>query len=734
MRHLQGLLPYALASVAVVVASAIALGATIRGPSSGPVGPTSGAGPTPVSSSRTTLSDAGRMAYWRTAASGQLELWVSDLDGGRRWTVATAGSGSDVALTRWAPDGNALAYVVAGQTLAITRLDGSTAYLDIPGELRTQRWRIVSFEWSPDSLRVAATLRAANGLSSVSDVYLVNARAAAVWERLTLLGDAFAGKWISPAELFIEEASGAVLTLDVASKSLRPITGMPVTSPQIGRDGRVYFVGGQFVVSDVAAQPVGNGWIWSATIDGDDLRREIRDAHDNLRLFGMLADGRAAVGVPGGVYVAGDSYVPLAFQSGTVRRVIVSPDGKRLVGITDQRILLIDPAKLPRALTGGSLPPADAASVLLSTVRDADVWFPARVGPLARSTARPAEQGPRARLAFVLGRAIYLSAPDGVIRTLATEQSGGFVGQARWSPAGDRVAAPVSLPGAANASVVIVTTPTAFSRWEVPTRFPQGLSWSPDGKSFAVWSSAPPRGDEWTTQLYDADTGRPTEKIPGRAMFVGASKLVLGDGTPDAQGIRLGQPVTVTSSTGSRTVTDAKRLSSSPLLKDLPDPAQPTAIFQISPSADGEHVAVWLTRLRGAAFNQIALVVVRVTDGEPVWTLPFPQQPGQPTPSDITWSSSGHLLAWWTVTSGGAGSVPPLRRTSTVDPVTGRALQVIDGRFAGWADGPARTGSVTDQVPWFYVARDEGLFAYATDGGGPVREGPIGVPVTAAKP
>src|SRR5262249_38050768 len=235
------------------------------------------------------------MAYWRTAQGGQLELWVSDLDGGRRWTIATAGAGSDVSLTRWSPDGGALAYVVSGQTLAVSRLDGSTAYLDIPGELRQQRWRVVSYECSPDSTRIAATLRAANGLSNFSDVYLVNAKAGALWERLTLLSDAFAGRWISPSQLFVEEASGAVIVLDAASRSMRPITGLPVTSPQIGRDGRTYFVGGQFVVSDVAAQPVGNGWVWSATLDGDDLRREVKDGHDNLRLFGMLADGRAVV-------------------------------------------------------------------------------------------------------------------------------------------------------------------------------------------------------------------------------------------------------------------------------------------------------------------------------------------------------------------------------------------------------------------------------------------------------
>ena len=732
MRQLQGLLPYALASVAVVVASAIALGSTVRGPLLGPAVATATAERTPLGS-RATLSESARMAYWRSAQSGQLELWVSDLDGGRRWTIATAGSGSDVALTRWAPDGNALAYVVSGQTLAISRLDGSTAYLDIPGELGTLRWRIVSYEWSPDSSRVAATLRAAGGLSNVSDVYLVSARAGAIWERVTLLSDAFAGKWISPTQLFIEEAGGALLTLDVATRALRPITGMPVTSAQIGRDGRVYFVGGQFVTSDVSSQPYGNGWVWSATIDGEDLRREVKDGRDNLRLFGTLADGRPVVGVPGGVYVVGDAYVPLAFQSGTVRRVVVSPDGKRVVGMTDQRILVVDPAKLPRAVASGGLPPAEAATVLLSSVREADVWFPARTVTPVRSTGRASEGGPNAKLAFVLGRAIYRADPDGTIHAIATEQSGGFVGVPRWSPAGDRVAAPVSLPAGPTASVVLVTTPAAFSRWEVPTRFPQGLSWTADGKSFVIWSAAAPRFDEWTTQLYDADTGRPGEKIAGRATYAGATRVVLGDGTAEAQGIRFWQPITVSSAAATRTITDAKKLSASPLLKDLPDPTQPTAIFQVSPSADGGYVAVWLTRLRGAAFNQIALVVVRTTDGEPVWVMPLAQQQ-QPSPSDVTWSSSGHLLGWWTGAGGSGPFTPPVRSTVIVDPTSGRTLQVAEGRFAGWSDGPARSGTAGDTVPWFYVARDSGLFAYAADGSGPVKIGPIGVPVSATRP
>jgi hypothetical protein len=705
-----------------MVASAIALGSTIRMQGTSPTGPGVIAAPTPLGS-RATLSEAGRMAYWRSGQTGQLELWVSDLDGGRRWTIATASAGSDIALTRWSPDGGALAYVISGATLGVSRLDGATAFLDIPGELRTSRWRIVSFEWSPDATRLAATLRAANGVSNISEVWLINAKAGSLFERITTLGDAFAGRWISPTQLFIEEASGATIVMDLPSKAMRPLSGMPVTSPQIGRDGRVYFVGGLSVVADVVTQPVGNGWVWSATIGGDDLRRETKASRDQIRLFGMLADGRAVVGVPGGVYVVGDAYVPVAFQAGTVRRMVVSDDGKRAVGITEQRILLIDPTKVPRTLDPGALPPANAATVLLSSVRDADVWFPIKPVTLAAS-ARASADAPKAKLAFTLGRAAWQADADGQIRALLTEQVG-FLGTPRWSPNGERLAVPVGLPGNANTSSVWVTGQRGASRWDVPTRFAQEIRWSEDSTRFAFWSAAAPRFDEWTTQPFDADTGRALEKTPGRMIFAGGAAFSLTDGDPDAQQpIRVGQRLELVSAQGRRTITDAARLGAAPLLRALADQGQPALINAFAPSADGEYVAVWLWRARNSGISSGALVVVRIADGEPVWHVPMaPQAPH----SDVAWSPSGHLLAWTTFTGGGGSppGAPPSRRATVVDPVASRDLFVIEGgRFAGWAP----------DARWIYYARDEGLFAYRIDGSGTALIGPIGVPVVATKP
>lgn len=230
-----------------------------------------------------------------------------------------------------------------------------------------------------------------------------------------------AGRWIDGDRLFIETASGMIAVLDLASKTLRPITGMPATSPLVGRDGRVYFTGGRSVAADVATQPVASGWVWSATIDGDDVRRVTSADQAQARLFGLLADGRAVTGVPGGVYFAADALVPLAFVgAGTVRRVVVSDDGRRAIGITESRILQIDAAKMPRSLALGSLPPTAAATTLLSGLRDADVWTTRRPVALVRS-APPGTDGPRAKFAFLLGRALWQMDADGTVRTALTE-------------------------------------------------------------------------------------------------------------------------------------------------------------------------------------------------------------------------------------------------------------------------------------------------------------------------
>jgi Tol biopolymer transport system component len=725
---LPGLLPYALASTAVVLVSAIAIGTTVRpggigpGPSAATAEPTAAARPA-------TFADT-RMAYWRSAANGILELWVSDLDGDHRSRIATAGADSEISLTRWSPDGSALAYTIAGATLGLAWLDGTSATLPIPSQLRSLRWRIVSFEWATDATRIAVTLRAGGGLSNESDVYVAEARGSATFERATTMGDAFAGRWIDADRLFVETASGMIAVLDLGTKAIRPITGMPATSPMIGRDGRVYFSGGRFVSGDVMSQPVASGWVWSATIDGDDLRRETGAEQAQARLFGVLADGRAVTGVPGGVYFAADGLVPLAFVgAGTVRRVVVSDDGRRVLGITDQRILQIDIAKIPRSLGPGSLPPPSAATTLLSGIRDADVWASRKAVALAR--APQTAGGPKAKLAFILGRALWQMDPDGAVRMLLAEPTG-FLAPPKWSPSGDRIATYVMPPTfTAPATAVVIGSAGPTQRWPVPPNH-SGMQWSPDGSALAFFAaSAAPRFDEWTTRTYDAATGRAGETIAGRAFWAAAGRLVLSDGEPGdpvtSNSIRVGQRIDLVSGSGTRTITDARRLAASPLLRELPDPALPPYISQLFPSGEPALIGVMLARTRQGGTTSNAFVVVRVSDGEPVYALSItdPRQPVQlqSGPLGLAWSPVGHLLGWDVAENTGAGGTVQ-RRTVVVDPLGSRTLIREEGRFAGWSPDGA----------WVYVARDGGLYAYPLDGGDPVRVAPYGVAVAATTP
>jgi hypothetical protein len=718
------LLPYALASVAVIAASAVALLASVRAPAPAPGVALVSPVPSPAGR-RAELSDS-RMAYWRPAASGSLELWVSDLDGGRRWTIATAGGDSALALTRWSPDGSAIAYRAGNGTLGIVRLDGSMAELVMPLELRRASWRIVGFEWSPDSTRIAATFRAGAGLSNESDVYVAQARRNAAWERVTTLGDAYAGPWIDADRLFIESSSGLIAWLDLRTKDLRPITGIPAVSPQLGRDGRVWFIGGGSVMADVAT-PVATGWVWSATLDGDGLRREIAAEHAHARLFATLADGRAVIGVPGGMYLASDALVPLVFAgAGTLRRVFVSEDGRRLIGLTDSRILQIDAAKIPRSVPHGQLAPAGAATTLLSGIREPDIWS-ARRTVTTPATARAAvpPTAPQPRLAFALGHAIWELLPDGSAKAIVTER-GSITGRPQWSPTGDRVAVTYVAPGEREPSVLVVG-PSGPVRWRLGPGA-QGMAWSPDGAALSFWTPGGPQLDRWVTTTYDAASGHPALVSPGRVVWGGGGQVVIDDGELPVTGggavttrLRIHQTLDLITAATRRTITDAQRLAASPLLKDVADAARPPMITQVHAAADPAYVVVTLSRLapaQNATARHHAHVVVRVADGEPVHVMPMPIDSG---PHDLAWSPVGHLLGFGQseiVASTGA----TVRRALVIDPLSGVTLVRTDGRFAGWSPDAA----------WVFVARDDGLYAHRVDGStDPVRVSTLGVIVSA---
>lgn len=718
MRRASALLPYALASAAVVLASLIAVGATFR--QSSPGAPPAQAPPASASASpvaRAGLSETARLAYWRRAQGGSLELWVSDLDGGRRWRAATMSAGAEIALTRWSVDGSAVAYTLGGTRLGVVRLDGTLAWIDMPYALRSSGWKIVSLEWSPDASRVAATFRGAQGVGNESDVYLVDARAGATWERLTMLEDAFAGGWIDRDRLFIETVDGVVLIADAATGSLRPLTAASVTSPIVGRDGRVYLVHGG-VQPQLSGPPAAGGSIVSMTIDGRDVRTEMSSGDPNLamRLVGMLADGRAAVMGNGFAYFLGDRRISLQFPSGLVRKVAVSDDGARVVGMTESGVLLIDPSRIRTSQ------PASATTLLLSGVRDPDAWFPRPAVPLAHAGA-PAAGGPRARLAFTLGRTLWLSDADGAVRGLLTDGRA-FVSRPVWSPAGDRLAAVRYADD--GTAVPFVLRPDGSGRVDLGGAVGyrvRGVAWTGDGR-VAVQLVLDDRVLQHVTRVYDGATGRLEATVEGRASWVGDREIVLTDGDLDIDtGNRVEQRIVVREGATERVLTDARRLAADPLLADLPDQTLAPRIDDVEPTADPALLAVWLQRQRFGGYVSAALAVVRISDGAAVWRVPFSPREA---PSDVAFGPAGRHVGW-----SARGAFPSEVAAHVVDISTGATVVRVDGRFAGWSPDGAS----------FYVARLEGLFAYRLDGSGlgvvvepPAYVGPYGVPVAAARP
>lgn len=711
-----GLLPYAAASTAVLVVSALALGTTLRDGAPSAVTP-----PSPLAS-RARLSDTGRLAYWRTGASGKLELWVGDLDGGRRWSIATASEGTEVSLTHWSRDGTAVAFSLGGSALGVAHVDGGVAVIPIPAALRADRRSIRSLEWSPDGARVAATLGSAP-FAGESDVYVVETRAGALWKRATTIGDAFAGQWIDDDRLFVETAAGVIAVLDLATDGVRPLTGMQAVSPTIGRDGRVYFVGGAGMPPVGAAPlPYASGWVWSATIDGDDLRREEKAPHDQMRLLGVLADGRAVVGVPGSIYVAGDDLIPLPYRAGNVRRVVVSQDGRRLIALADPRIVRVDPSKIPRRLTDDAAP-ATATTVLLDGVRAADAWLPAKAVELEHAPPAGGTRPPEARLAFTLGGVVWESRPGEAPRpVISAGAAGGSVGFLSWSPAGDALAATVQVAGALSPAQTVVVRRSEERRWTVGG-FIRAVSWSPDGSRIAVTAGGSGRGpDEPTVQVYDADSGTPRERIASATASwtpLGMVLLTSGDLAPGVP-LRTGERIELLAAGERRTVTTAARLAADPLLAELGGADLPAAITRVVPSADGGLLAVSVSRLTrsGAAANS-GIAVIRTADGTPLWASSFGSTP---LPQDLGWSPRGTLLAWTVHPSTGMPSASPVARVT--DGLLGRTVLERGGRAGGWSPDGA----------WMYVARVDGLFAAAADGTADVRVGPVGVPVVATAP
>lgn len=722
MSLLRPVLPYAFVSISIVVLSIVAMGLTVGGARVARE-PTASSAIAPAP-----LSTSGRLAYWRPSPGDDLELWVSDLDGKRRFPIATAPKKADVELTRWSPDGSAVAWMSDGE-VHVMRLDRTRTTVSVPADLQAARWRPVTLEWSPSSKRLAATLRPAGGVSNEGDVFVADLdRTATTWVRRTTTGDAYAGPWLDDERLLTETAAASIGLMSVAGTGApRPLTAMPAVSPRIGPDGRLYFFGGRGGAAALFSGPLAAGSVWSMTIDGDDLRRETRAERDQGRLQGFLRDGRFIVGVPGALYVAGDEAVLFPWKAGAVRRVVPSQDGRTVIGLTESRVVRADLSKIPRSATGLDMT-IDAPTVLLDAVASPDAWFPSPPVTLARSPARPAD-GPREELTFTFGRSIWRLAPGGGMRELLSAPSQGWMSGPVPSPTGDLVAATVSArtaDGRLEASTVILDRDGR--RVATLPGTAGTVTWSPDGAQLSLWAWY--EKDGYATQLYDTATWTPGRRFAKtRGLWSGAGLVLVDEGRqhprmPDLSWARVGQAVEVVTPAGPHRVTDADRLARHPLLRGVVQPDLLPAISSVAPSSRATHLLVGLAQF-GADGRSVAgaLVVVRAADGEPIALLrPDPGLSSSFSWSDPAWAPHSDLIG---VTRREAGTPDQLSGMALVLDVRGRALLERQGRFAGWSmDGE-----------WIYLARREGLFAVRLDGGLEARIGPLGVsPVVATPP
>jgi len=711
MRHARALLPYVVTALLVVVTSVAALGLAVADVRDARTAAVDRGAATATAAPRTfaELSRASRLAYWRTDPSGGAELTVSNLDGTLRRGLARAEAVRRVSLTRWTPDGNAIAYVDNGAVLVIARLDGTRSEIGLGDEVRTQGGRIVDHRWSPDSERVAASVVRAD---LRSDVFVAKT-GERTWTRATTLEDAFAADWIATDVVLVHTGGGVLGTLQSGSptNSIRPLTGLPATSPVLADDGRIHFLTGS-----VSSTPrditlpyltASGATVWSMSIEGSGLRRETQNVIDDVRLDGRYGQGRYLAHRGSSqlqVLLSEGVNIP-AIDAGPVERAIVTPDGRSAIGFSANRIIRFD------LVRGAALGTFSSPTVMLDSVAGGDVWYP-RSPPVAAQLSPPTG-APAARYAFSLGGHLWSIAPDGVASFLRARTS--LVGRRNvlptWSPQGDRLLA-IQLAGQGLAGVT-AATPIAVSlgrdgnvRPYIESRAATAIpSWSPAGDAFAVVVDR--RGVDATSAQADlevrfvsVDGGLVRDGVPGReVVWTRAGVLVLTTASLD-----------VIEGVARRTLVDLPRILAD-ARGEFPADRTGTTFANLSSSPDGAYAAVRVGVTPRVGANRFTVVLVRVADGLITAFL------NGSTAQDLGWSPAGGHLGLTQTAEG--GNLAQLR-----DAATGEIIASQPGRFAGWSpDGE-----------WSYVARGEGLFAYRGGTGEGLRVSAIGVPVVTTAP
>ena len=698
----RGLVPYAIAAVLVAAGSSLAVVSTVHHVATDSRA-TASITPTPSGARAADLSRVSRLAFWRDG-----KLWISNLDGSLRRSIASTEDIRRVSLTRWTSDGAAVAFVDAGFAITVVTQDGTRTDVGLPFDLRVAGYRIADLRWSPDGRRAAVTLLRPN--DGRSDAFVVDLdQAKPAFARATTLEDLFASDWISNEEFLAYTATGVIGIVKAQGQDqVRLLTGATGVSPVIGPEGRVHFLVGRVSLSrdpSLAYVTVVRASPWSAATDGSDVRRESSWEVSDIRLDARLPDGHYLVhrGSTAPIATVTDDVQNLPANAGVIERVRVSPDGRSAYGFTPERIVRIDLTKLgPPAATQAA---NDAVTVFLDTSGEADVWFPPRLS-LARGGER-SPAAPAARYAFQLGGHVWqmeggvasLVRPGPLARRTPTPTP-------RWAPGGEHV---LVLEQAGPSASPSTLTALAIDRSGTATRLTgsvgagRSFAWSPTGAEIAI--AVDKRGvsglasDAQLEIRFFDPSGRATRAAlaASEVAWTPSGIYLLADGTVQR----------VVGDAPARAIVAKDRLVNDPRAE--PSRVVASSLGGLDAAADGSLVSVRL-QLQDAAATNRSYVVLIGADGAPVQYLRGDNL------SDAAWSPAKALL----------GYTLDVRTTSeravVFSPADGKAIATADGRFAGWSpDGQ-----------WYFVGRVTGLFAYRVSGGDPVRVGPVGLPMSAA--